>query len=325
MLSRFFAISLAAVCVCTLVLFSCSKKDGDSDDEVEDSVAPGFISDFRVSAVSDSSVTLTWTATGDDGDSGTAATYDIRCSDLWITPEDWDEAYQISGEPSPRVAGSVEVFEVCGLTEDFTYYFALQPYDEAGNCPYFSACGPATCFRDFAISFPDTALDRIIRAKIGKPEGQLYRIDVMAVTEIDGNFSNISSLSGLEYCPELSGLTLSHNNISDLTPFTNLRKLYDVQLNVNNITDIGPLANSINLARLQLRNNHISNLSALAQHALIHMLVLSNNEVSDLSVLVNNLGFADTDTLYITGNPLSETALNTQIPILQTRGVTVIN
>jgi Leucine-rich repeat (LRR) protein len=286
---------------------------------------PYVILDLHAASVSDSSVTLVWTATGDDADQGTAATYDIRYSKSSITPDNWDNATQVVGEPSPQVAGSSETFEVRGLEEDSTYYFALETCDEANNCPNISTCGPATCFDNFPVSFPDSALDQAIRAQIGKDTGQLYRSDLMTLAVVDANERNISSLSGLEYCPELTVVFLSHNAISDLTPFANLHKLYSVQLNVNNITNISALAYNANMAILLLRDNSVSDLSALAFNYRIHLLDLRNNNVSDLNILASNLAFAGTDTLYITGNPLSQTATGTQIPTLRARGVTVIN
>ena len=52
------------------------------------------------------SITLTWTAPGDDGDIGTAASYDIRYSLSSINASNWNDATQVTGEPSPQTAGS---------------------------------------------------------------------------------------------------------------------------------------------------------------------------------------------------------------------------
>ncbi len=323
MFPRCFAIVFSVLCLFLLAVSSCSKKGGTSDGD--DGNMPYVILDFHAASVSDSSVTLAWTATGDDADRGTAATYDIRYSKSSITLANWDSTTQVTGEPSPRVAGSAETFEVRGLKEDSTYYFALKTCDEANNCPNISTCGPATCFNNFPVSFPDSALDQVVRAAIGVDSGQLYRSDVMTLAVIDANERDISSLSGLEYCPELTSAYLSNNAISDLTPFSSIHKIYNLQLNVNNITDITPLTSNVNVGILLLRDNHVSDLSALASNYRIHLLDLRNNNVSDLNILASNLAFAGTDTLYISGNPLSQKALGTQISTLKARGVTVIN
>lgn len=84
-------------------------------------------------AQGDVSVTLTWTAPGDDGSSGTATSYDVRYSTSAITEANWGSATQASGEPSPHAAGTDESFTVTGLDPNTTYYFAIKTSDEVGN------------------------------------------------------------------------------------------------------------------------------------------------------------------------------------------------
>jgi len=84
-------------------------------------------------AATPNSITLTWTAPGDDGNSGTASEYDIRYSLNPITDGNWDAAVQVTGEPSPQPAGSAESFDVNGLQPGTTYYFAIKVGDEVPN------------------------------------------------------------------------------------------------------------------------------------------------------------------------------------------------
>jgi hypothetical protein len=80
------------------------------------------------------SVTLTWTAPGDDGSQGTATVYDIRYSTSNISSEaDWINASQATGEPVPQPAGTEETFTVTGLQSNTTYYFAIKVADEVPN------------------------------------------------------------------------------------------------------------------------------------------------------------------------------------------------
>lgn len=79
------------------------------------------------------SVTLRWTAPGDDGSVGTAAQYDVRYSTSTITANNWNSASQVTGEPAPKVAGSSESFTIPNLTANTTYYFAIKTADEATN------------------------------------------------------------------------------------------------------------------------------------------------------------------------------------------------
>jgi hypothetical protein len=98
-----------------------------------DTTPPATVTDLSVSEVTTDSVTLTWTAPGDDGNIGTASEYDIRYSTSSITEANWNLASQVLGEPKPSVAGSMETFVVTGLSPGTTYYFALKTADEVPN------------------------------------------------------------------------------------------------------------------------------------------------------------------------------------------------
>lgn len=79
------------------------------------------------------SLTLHWTATGDDGAVGTAALYDLRMSGATITAANWEAATALSGLPAPTPSGTAQSWVVRGLTPGATYYFALRVRDDAGN------------------------------------------------------------------------------------------------------------------------------------------------------------------------------------------------
>jgi hypothetical protein len=94
---------------------------------------PAAISDLTTSNPTSSSITLTWTAPGDDGMIGTAHAYDIRYSTSLITDANWATAIPASGEPAPLTAGTPETFTVSGLNPSTTYYFAIKTSDEVPN------------------------------------------------------------------------------------------------------------------------------------------------------------------------------------------------
>ncbi len=100
---------------------------------VSDTTAPSAVSDLAAGNPTETSLTLTWTAAGDDGSTGTASTYDIRYSTSSITESNWDAATQVTGEPAPAVAGTSQSMTVSGLSTGTTYYFAIKTADETPN------------------------------------------------------------------------------------------------------------------------------------------------------------------------------------------------
>jgi subtilase family serine protease/subtilisin family serine protease len=99
----------------------------------EDNAPPASVSDLQVVSLLMTQVELSWTATGDDGMTGTANRYDVRYSTAPITPENWGQATEATDEPSPQAPGTKESFAVTGLTPNTTYYFALKVIDNVGN------------------------------------------------------------------------------------------------------------------------------------------------------------------------------------------------
>jgi phosphodiesterase/alkaline phosphatase D-like protein len=101
-------------------------------------------SSVAVSAVTDTSATLAWTAVGDDSLSGTATSYQIRYSTSVITAANFASATVVSNAPTPAAAGTAQNVVVRGLSRQVTYHFALRTVDEAGNTSALSNVPAAT-------------------------------------------------------------------------------------------------------------------------------------------------------------------------------------
>jgi Fibronectin type III domain len=98
-----------------------------------DATPPAAIADLSVTGQTGTSLSLRWTAPGDDGNTGTATSYDIRYSTSAITAANWNSATQATGEPTPAAPGTVQTFSLTGLTGSRTYYVAIRTFDNAGN------------------------------------------------------------------------------------------------------------------------------------------------------------------------------------------------
>jgi len=111
-------------------------------------IPPSSVTEISaVPGINGSEIVLNWTAPGDDGTEGTAASYDIRYStDPSKSPAVSTTAFsnassvsEFSPIPSPSAALSNESMTITGLMEDTTYYFAIRAADEVGNTGGLSA------------------------------------------------------------------------------------------------------------------------------------------------------------------------------------------
>ncbi len=117
------------------------KQDLDGRPVANDATPPAQVSDFSVANVTSSSITLQWTAPGDDGREGTADRYLLRYrtstpqhrTDAAIkTREDFERANSVSSVPTPDSAGTPQSVTVT-VNDDSSYYFALVAQDNALN------------------------------------------------------------------------------------------------------------------------------------------------------------------------------------------------
>lgn len=141
-----------------------------------DATAPATIADLTVTGTTGTSISVRWTAPGDNGTTGTAATYDVRYSTSTITSSNWSGALQATGEPAPAVAGTSQSFTISGLSGSRTYYVAIKTTDDAGNISVLSNVVNATTtdtvppapVRDLSrLDMPDASLEMLASADLG--------------------------------------------------------------------------------------------------------------------------------------------------------------
>ena len=92
-----------------------------------------------------------------------------------------------------------------------------------------------------AVTFADPNLEAAIREAINIPEGPIYSSNLKGLASFSAPERNISGLTGLEHCINLTYLDLSHNQISNISLLGNLINLVYLQLDLNQISNISPL------------------------------------------------------------------------------------
>lgn len=78
-------------------------------------------------------VQLEWTATGDDGETGTASAYDIRFHTIPLNEYNFVIAQRLLVAPRPDAAGTRQSVVISGLNPGVRYYFAIKAMDDHGN------------------------------------------------------------------------------------------------------------------------------------------------------------------------------------------------
>lgn len=109
-----------------------------------DNIAPATVSDLRAIDSSASSITLEWTAPGDNHLDGQADHYDIRYDTKAITVNNFSSAKLAANIPAPAPAGEPQQLTIKNLQKDKKYYFALRTHDEANNVSAISNIATAT-------------------------------------------------------------------------------------------------------------------------------------------------------------------------------------
>lgn len=111
-----------------LTLASCG------GDPTTDETAPAAVLDLAVDSISSGGMFLSWTASGDDEEEGTAATYQLRYGTTsTILTADWDNATAATSLPEPAVSGEIEAYHLTGLDPGVNYHIGLKVVDEANN------------------------------------------------------------------------------------------------------------------------------------------------------------------------------------------------
>ena len=197
------------------------------------------------------------------------------------------------------------------------------------------------------ITFPDANFELVIREALETPTGDILDTDMESLIYLDGSARSIADITGIEYCLNLDTLRITNNQIEDISLLARLDGLIFLSIGSNPITDISVLSNLTNLKRLHMGNIQATDYSIIASLSLLEIfgvagcnivnidfltnlpnlikLYLSNNLITDIKPLIDNQGIGTDDYIRLRNNPLNDLSINTYIPQLESRGVTVDN
>lgn len=173
---------------------------------VVDTTPPAPITDLAAGApITATSVRLSWTATGNDGTAGTAASYDLRRATSPIDASNFALATRVAtGTPQP--SGAAESTVATGLAPNTRYWFAIVAADGSNNVSSLSNIPTATTLADLTPPSQVTGLT-------GSPRSAKALLSWNAATDDSGidhyvvYQNDVDVLHTTERNAEISGLT----------------------------------------------------------------------------------------------------------------------
>lgn len=208
-----------------------------------DTAPPDPVKDLRMESSTDSSVTMAWTAPGDDGMSGTVSQYDMRMDTRPINPDEALLAPVIGGEPDPAPGGETQRMTIIGLTPSTTYWFAVRAQDRVGNVsPFSNVASSTTAFDTTPPEFQDLHIIDLMptSARVIWKSGEPSTSEVRYGTNTDyGLFASSNSLV-IDHSLPLGGLAPATLYYYQLTS----KDQYENEAKTVNMTFETPLAAS---------------------------------------------------------------------------------
>jgi len=98
-----------------------------------DYLFPSTIKDLKAQNPTDTTIDLSWTASGDDYDQGLASYYDIRYSENLINENNFYQATQYKAYPQTLIPPSLQEIQLKTLTPGTKYFIAVKTLDEEKN------------------------------------------------------------------------------------------------------------------------------------------------------------------------------------------------
>lgn len=121
--------------------------------------APPVSPDIAQSPAGTVTVTMAWTAPGDDSLSGIAASYDMRYAIVPLSELTFATGTKVTGLPVPGAPGTLQTVAIPNLQSNTTYYFAIKTTDERGNWSGISNIAVRTSGTAAAPGLPQGMLD----------------------------------------------------------------------------------------------------------------------------------------------------------------------
>ena len=222
---------------------------------ISDTTPPSAVADLSNSNLTYNSVDLSWSSPGDDGNVGTATSYDIRYSTSPINDGNWATALQLTGEPTPLVSGTVQTVTVTNLSPSTAYYFAIKTADEVPNVSALSNISNAITLPPPPDATPPSAVSNLAVSSVtlnsvllswtapgdDGSTGTATSYDIRYSTSFitNANWTTATQVSG-EPAPLIAGTaqSMTVSGLSSNTTYYFAVKISDEVPNISNLSNV---------------------------------------------------------------------------------------
>jgi hypothetical protein len=227
-----------------------------SPSSAADGTAPAAITDLAASSGTvDGEIDLTWTAPGDDGNTGMAWSYEVKYSTALISSANYASATTYNQDWTPGTPGGTEARTMSGLLSGQTYYIAIKTRDEVANFSAISNVPSATAYGTLDTQAPSDisglgaapsqywgSIDLTWNAvgdDLGTGTATRYEVrynDTEAVTDINWNSCTLYDQG---WIPKASGQAESHvvAGLNSTQSYYFGIKVYDEANNASNVSN----------------------------------------------------------------------------------------
>jgi len=147
---------------------------------------------------------------------------------------------------------------------------------------------------------------------------------VTNVTELYLQNNQLSGIYPLGPLQKIAKIDLDSNQIDDFASLSGMMGMTKLSINANELDDLNPISVMIHLEILLAADNDISSLTPLKSLMSLRIVDLRNNRIEDLGPLLENPYLGAGAEIRLSGNPLSQDAVDSQVPELQSRGVKIV-
>ena len=159
------------------------------------------------------------------------------------------------------------------------------------NSSWFLEITPFGLRSDAVVDIPDSNLRAVLNKAIDNSRNDDQIITKSQLVGLTGTLKlenrNISDLTGIQNCINITNLESVGNPITSIEPIKNLTKLTNLTISRGDITSIEPLRGLDNIEYLDISANAISDISPLESLINLKTLWGNQNRISDVSPLKN--------------------------------------